>query len=103
VEKLIRNGQVQLTTAWLTDTKAWSRIYFAGYEGCAFSPNPYRFEPSESLFGSYEFDSLQNKLQVVFYNDTLRATVSNRTTETMRLQGVLGRDTLDMQLARLRR
>lgn len=104
VEKLIRNGQVQPATAWLTDRKAWSRVYFAGYEGCAFSPNPYRFEPSESLLGSYEFDSLQNKLQIAFYsNDTLRATISNRTPEAMRLQGVLGRDTLDMQLARLRR
>ena len=104
VEKLIRNGRVQPATAWLTDTKAWSRVYFAGYEGCAFSPNPYRFEPSESLLGSYEFDSLRNKLRVVFYSyDTLRATISNRTSKAMRLQGVVGRDTLDMQLARLRR
>ncbi|WP_223860888.1 hypothetical protein [Spirosoma validum] len=104
VEKLIRNGQVQPNTAWLTDMRAWSRVYFAGYEGCAFSPNPYRFEPSESLLGSYEFDSLQSKLQVAFYsNDTLRATISNRTSETMRLQGVLDRDTLDMQLTRVRR
>lgn len=104
VEKLIRNGRVQPPMAWLTDTKAWSRIYFAGYEGCVFSPNPYRFKSSESLFGSYEFDSLQNKLQVIFYpHDTLRATLSNRTAEAMRFQGVLGGDTLDMQLARLRR
>ena len=104
VENLMRNGQAQPTTAWLTDRRAWSRVYFAGYEGCAFSPNPYRFDPGESLMGSYEFDSLQNKLQVAFYShDTLWATVSNRTNETMRLQGVLGSDTLDMQLARLRR
>ena len=104
VEKLTRNGQVQPPTAWLTDTRAWSRVYFAGYEGCAFSPNPYRVERSESLFGSYEFDSVQNKLQVTFYSyDTLRATISNRTAEAMRLQGILGGDTLDMQLTRLRR
>ena len=104
VEKLIRNGQVQSATAWLTDNTAWSRIYFAGYEGCAFSPNPYRFEPSESLIGSYEFDSLQNTLQVNFYtHDTLRATISNRTTEAMRLHGIQGRDTLEIQLTRLRR
>ena len=104
VEKLIRNGRVQPATAWLTDTRAWSRVYFAGYESCAFSPNPYRFKRSESLLGSYEFDSLQNKLQVAFYSyDTLRATISNRTAEGMRLQGVLSGDTLDMQLARLHR
>lgn len=104
VEKLVRNGQVQPATAWLTDRAAWTRIYFAGYEGCIFSPNPYRFESGESLGGRYEFDSLQNKLQVAFYShDTLRATISNRTTEAMRLHGILGRDTLDMQLARLHR
>jgi hypothetical protein len=104
VEKLIRNGQVQPPTAWLTDTRAWSRIYFAGYEGCAFSPNPYRFEPSEGLMGSYEFDSQQNKLQVAFYSgDTLRARISQRTAEAMRLQGVVHYDTVDMQLIRLHR
>lgn len=103
VEKLIRNGQVQPATAWLTDNRAWSRIYFAGNEGCAFSPNPYRISSGESLFGGYEFDSLHNKLQVNFYTDTLRATLSHRTAETMQLQGVLGHDTLDIQLARLHR
>ncbi len=103
VEKLIRNGQAQPATAWLTDARAWSRIYFAGYEGCAFSPNPYRFIHNEGLFGSYAFDTLQNKLQVIFYsNDTLRATISRRTAKAMHLHGIMGRDTLDMQLARLR-
>ncbi|WP_020601908.1 hypothetical protein [Spirosoma spitsbergense] len=104
VEKLMRNGRAQPATAWLTDRKSWSRIYFAGYEECVFSPNPYRFDPSECLGGSYKFDSLDNKLQVAFYSDdTLRATISNRTAETMRLKGILYGDTLDMQLARLHR
>ena len=104
VKKLVRNGRVQPATAWLTDKTAWSRVYFAGYEGCAFSPNPYRFEPAESSMGSYEFDSLQNTLLIVFYpHDTLLATVKNRTAEAMLLQGILGRDTLEMQLTRLRR
>jgi len=104
VEKLIRNGRVQPATAWLMDNRAWSRVYFAGNAGCAFSPNPYRFDWGESLLGSYAFDSLHNRLQVNFYSgDTLRATLSNRTADAMRLQGVLGRDTLEMQLARLHR
>lgn len=104
VEKLVRNGQTQSPTAWLTDPKAWSRIYFAGQMGCAFNPNPYRFESWESQLGSYEFDSLRNKLQVAFYSrDTLRALVSNRTADAMRLQGILGRDTLDIHLSRILR
>ena len=71
--------------------------------GCAFSPNPYRFESWESQLGSYEFDSVQHKLQVAFSRDTLQAVISNRTVDTVRLQGVLGYDTLDMHLLRIRR
>ena len=104
VEKLVRNGQVQSSTAWLTDSRAWNRIYFAGITGCAFTPNPYRFESWEGRLGSYEFDSLRNRLQVAFYSrDTLRALVSNRTADAMRLQGILGRDTLDIHLSRILR
>lgn len=104
VEKLVRNGQTQSATAWLTNSKAWSRVYFAGQMGCAFSPNPYRFESWEGQLGSYEFDSLQNKLQVAFYSrDTLQALISHRTGDMMSLQGVLGHDTLVMQLSRIHR
>ncbi|WP_228724175.1 hypothetical protein [Spirosoma sp. KUDC1026] len=110
VETMVRNGKVVPSNAWLTDTTAWNRVYFAGWQGCAFSPNPYRYEPTESLRGAYEFDSLKNSLQVLVYTgqkdpkaaDTLRATISNRTAKTMRLRSVFRRDTLDMQLARLR-
>lgn len=104
IEKLVRNGQTPMSTAWLTDTKAWNRIYFAGSEGCAFSPNPFRFEASVSMLGTYKFDNQRKKLEVMFYNqDTLQAQVSNMTTDAMRIQGILGKDTLDMQLTRLQR
>jgi len=110
VETMVRNGQVLSGDAWLKDTTAWNRVYFAGWQGCAFSPNPYRYKPAESLRGAYEFDSLKNSLQVVVQSnqkdpksvDTLRATISNRTAKTMRLYGVYRKDTVDMQLARLR-
>lgn len=110
VEQFSRNGQPLPANAWLTDTTAWNRVYFAGWQGCAFSPNPYRYRPNESLRGDYEFDSLKNSLRIVVRNpktmktktDTLRATLSNRTAKTMRFRGILRGDTLDMQLARLR-
>lgn len=102
VEKLTRNGRLQPTTAWLTDSRAWSRVYFSGAQGCAFSPNPYRFDRSESLVGRYQFDDRHNQLEVTFYSrDTLRARVRHRTTNALQLQGILGRDTLSIQLARL--
>ncbi len=109
VERFTRNGQVVPTTAWLTDTTAWNRVYFAGWQGVAFSPNPYRYKPAESLRGSYEFDSLKNTLQMLVYRsdksktpDTVRAVFSQRSTKAMRLRGVWWGDTVDMQLARLR-
>ncbi len=106
VEKLIRNGQELPANAWLSDTTAWNRLYFAGRYGCVFSPNPYRYKPAESLRGDYEFDGRKNRLQVVFYgkkkDDTLRASVSERTAKTLRLRGILRGDTLDLRLVRLK-
>lgn len=108
VEKLMRNGQEIPATAWLTDTLAWNRLYFSQGNTCAFSPNPYRYKPAESFKGEYLFDSTKNSLQVVFYRDndklkdTLRATVGQRTANAMKLHGVIWKDTLDMQLAKLK-
>lgn len=109
VEKLTRNSRVIPANAWLTDTTAWKRIYLAGWQGCAFSPNPFRYNPEESLRGNYTFDSLTNSLRLMLYRssqtnvpDTLRATLTNRTHSAMHLRGVWLGDTLEMQLARLR-
>jgi hypothetical protein len=110
VEKLIRNNQPVEPVAWLTDTKAWNKVYFAGWNGCAFSPNPYRYKPDESLTGSYEFDSLKNNIRFIYQNknradrrtDTTVITVRERTAKTMQLHFVMARDTIEMQLARLR-
>lgn len=109
VEKYTRNGQVLPSDAWLTDTTAWNRVYFAGWQGVVFSPNPYRYRPTESLRGKYEFDSTRNTLLLTMYRsdqdkvpDTVRATVRDRTPKSMRIQGILYRDTVDLQLTRLR-
>jgi hypothetical protein len=109
VERFARNGQVLPANAWLTDTTAWNRVYFSGWQGCALSANPYRYDPTEGLRGHYDFDSTKHTLQFVVgpaaktnRSDTIRATLSNQTAKTMRLRGMWRGDTLDMQLARLR-
>lgn len=109
VERLSRNGRLMAPTAWMTDTTAWNRVYFAGWQGVAFSPNPYRYKPAESLRGNYEFDSTKNTVRIITTipnqskkPDTLLATLSERTPKAMRLRGIWWGDTLDMQLARLR-
>ena len=109
VEKLTRNGRVIPANAWLTDTTAWSRVYLADWQGVVFSPNSYRYQPKESWKGNYTFDSAKNTLQLLMYAsdtakvpDTVRATVTNRTAKSMRLQTIASHDTLDMELTRLR-
>ncbi|RYF71590.1 MAG: hypothetical protein EOO39_13690 [Cytophagaceae bacterium] len=111
VAQFTRNGKMIPASAWLTDTTAWNRVYFAGMQGCAFSPNPYRYNATESMRGTYEFDSLKNKLQVVKHlpmgsdatsDDTLLLTISQRTKKSMQLSGIIDGDTVNMKLARLR-
>lgn len=107
VETLTRNGQKISDCAWLSDTTAWNRLYFTGKTECAFSANPYRYRPQESWRGAYQYDSVTNRLQVVFQGrgqvrDTLQATIQKRMAGSMQLQGTIGEDTLAMQLARLR-
>lgn len=107
VKTLSRNRQEIPRRAWLTDTMAWNRIYFTGRKSCAFSPNPYRYRAVESWRGDYHYDSVANRLQVVFeggstVKDTLQATIHNRVAGSMQLQGILRGDTLAMELARLR-
>lgn len=110
VEQLLKNRQPVTDTAWLNDSMAWNKVYFSGWNGAAFSPNPYRYLPAESLRGSYEFDSLKNNIKFVFQNpskkgakeDTLDISVTNRTQKSMHLHFVMSSDTMDLQLARLR-
>ncbi len=109
VVNMARNGQMLQSDAWLADTTAYNRIYFAGWYGCVFSPNPYRYRPAESLRGTYKFDSTKNTLRLMIFQsdtakvpDTIQLAVSNRTAKSMRLQGVFYRDTVDMSLVRLR-
>ncbi len=110
VERLTRNGKVFTPTAWLTDSTVWNRVYFAGdRHEVAFSPNPYRYKPAESLRGNYEFNNTKNTVRLMLYPsdkakapDTLQAILSERTHKAMRLWGVWWGDTVTMQLARLR-
>ncbi len=108
VDSLSRNGKIVPTTSWQTDTTAWNRVYFAGWQGCAFSPNPYRYKPSESWRGDYTFDSTTNRLIIFFERnggqsyDTMQAALADRTAKSMLLQGKLRHDTFAMKLTRLR-
>jgi hypothetical protein len=91
VDSLSRNGKPIARDAWREDSLAWKRIYFAGRHGCAFSPNPYRYESGEGLYGTYEFDAGRHRLEAI-----LKSTNGDK--DTVNLQAVsIGDSVLNLQ------
>ncbi|MBC8112401.1 MAG: hypothetical protein H7Y04_15210 [Verrucomicrobia bacterium] len=109
VKKFVRNKEIVSASAWLQDTTVISRVYFSGFFGCAFSPNPQLYRPKQALRGDYEFDKKNNKLKFKYWTassekpDSLLATISNRTDKSMVLEGILRKDTIHLELAKLER
>jgi hypothetical protein len=108
VTKFIRNDSLLPADAWIKDRHVFTKVYFSGLYGCAFSPNPYVYDATMSLQGQYSFDSQQSRLQFIYYSgnrqpDTLQALVSGLTSNSMNLEGVLNKDTLRMELVKIDR
>jgi hypothetical protein len=108
VEKFIRNDSLLPADAWMKERHVFTKVYFSGLYGCAFSTNPYVYDATMSLQGQYSFDSQQSLLQFMYYTgnrypDTLRALVSGLTSNSMNLEGVLNEDTLRMELVKIYR
>ncbi len=108
VDTLIKNGDTLPKNAWQTDTTAWTKIYFDGVYGCAFCPNPYKYIPKQSMRGSYTYDTTAHTLVASFeddkkHADTLKATISQLTTKSMVIKGILAKDTIVLNLSRVER
>lgn len=108
VKKFIRNGDMVPTDAWQKDPTVVARIYFAR-GSCTFSPNPQVYQWQQALRGSYTFDPKTNRLAFTYYTafsekpDSLIATLSQRTINSMVLEGILRKDTIRLELTRLER
>ena len=108
VEKFTRNGTLLPADAWLKDRYVFSKVYFSGMYGCAFSSNPYAYISDQSLQGQYSFDPKKGALQFIYYSgnrqaDTLQAHISGLTSDAMNLEGILNNDTLQMKLVKIDR
>jgi hypothetical protein len=109
VKKLIRNNKAVLLENWQQDTTIISRIYFSMDKSCAFSPNPHVYRWKQALRGDYEFNEKNNKLKFNYWlegskePDSMLATISNRTDKSMVLEGILRKDTIRLELAKLDR
>ncbi len=109
VDSFKRNEHLMPADAWVRDSTVFSKVYFSGPQGCAFSPNPYRYKPKESLRGDYQFDEKNKQLDVVYYYgphedivDSVTYAVTDHTPDHMTLKGIWNRDTLEMKLSRVR-
>ncbi|MDJ1471475.1 hypothetical protein QNI19_27330 [Cytophagaceae bacterium DM2B3-1] len=107
VRKFVRNGQVASANAWQQDSTIVSRIYFF-METCDFSPSPEVYNPVHGLHGLYTFDPKTNHLLIRYPNiftgqDSIAATLSQRTSQSMVLDYTFNNDTLHLELSRLER
>jgi hypothetical protein len=106
VDRMIRNGDTLQANAWVTDSTAWSTVYIEEHNTLALCPNPYMFEKGKSQMMSYKYDSARHRMQLVLAKnrkDSAFLQVSGYDGRKMRWSGVIGDDTVSMQLSRARR
>ena len=104
VEKSSINGKEIPPNAWQTDSSTWATIYFfnAGY--CAIGSNPYYFDRTKKNFGEYSFDKSKHLLNIYFLKtkDSLHASIDFLTANEMLVKGLLGKDTINLQLTKVK-
>ena len=104
VEQSSVNGKRIPPDAWQNDSTAWATIYFfsAGY--CAIGSNPYYFDRTKRNLGEYSFDKSKHLLNIYFFKtkDSLNAVIDSFGSNKMHIKGLLGRDTIDLQLRKVK-
>jgi hypothetical protein len=104
VEQSSINGKGIPPNAWQTDSTIWATIYFfnAGY--CAIGSNPYYFDRTKRDLGEYSFDKSKHLLLIYFFNtkDSHNAVIDSFSFNKMHIKGLLGRDTIDLQLRKVK-
>jgi hypothetical protein len=109
VGRLIRNGDTLGENAWLKDTAAWTTLYMEDGGDVAFCPNPYVYDDDKSVWASYQYDSAQHRLQLIFTgrspkkDDTVIAAISHYDGSKMQVNGVIGKDSLVFLLTKAKK
>ncbi len=85
------------------DTR-WGAIYFFGPGYCAVSANANYFDRANATFGRYQLDTSKHFLGVYFLhtNDSLRASIDFIDARNAVVKGVLGKDSVSMELRRVK-
>ncbi len=97
VVSLQKNGVAAKPDTWLTDSLAWSNVYFEENARMAFCANPYFFEDKRATYSHYDFDTLKKTLTFTTWisdkkTDTSVVKVLSYTPHELSWQGKFGKD-----------
>jgi hypothetical protein len=104
VEQSSINGKKIPLNAWQTDSGVWATIYFYNARYCAIGSNPYYYDRTKRNVGEYSIDIIKHSLDIYFYNtkDSLHALIELPAANTMLVKGLLGRESVILELRRVK-
>ncbi|HEY4108393.1 hypothetical protein [Puia sp.] len=106
VDLLVRNRDTVGPDAWLANSGAWRTVYIEHSHQLHFCPNPYIYEKARCLDAGFFYNPAKKQLQLFFpgdnsHADTATETVSHYDGSHMHWEGMLGGDTVQLQLSRV--
>lgn len=104
VQTAVINGKEIASNAWQTNAATWASIYFFSSRYCAIASNPYFFDRTKPNYAEYHFNQKGHSLSMYVLNtkDSLRATIDFPSINKMLLKGLLGKDSIQLQLWRVK-
>jgi len=105
VQAAVINGKEVAPDAWQTNAGTWASIYFFSSRYCAIASNPYFFDRSKPKYAQYQFNKSGHWLTLYLLHptDTLRASIDFPSPNKAVLHGLLGKDSIQFQLYRVKR
>jgi hypothetical protein len=104
VEPSFIGGKAILPHTRGSDPGGWGAIYFFGRGYCAISSNAYYYDRNTTNFGKYSLDTSGHFLRIYFLNtkDSLQAGINFINAHTILVKGLLGKDSVSMELTRVK-
>lgn len=106
IVSLQKNGVPVKDGAWLTDSTAWSNVYFETYGSAVFCANPYVFDQTRVTWTRYKLDTAKKTLTFDTRvsekkHDTTIAKLIAYSAKTVEWQGRFGKDTMQVKMERV--
>ena len=103
VVSLQKNGDTLKPNAWITDSLAWSNVYFEENARVAFCANPYFFDDKRATYSRFTLDTVKKTLTFTTWisdkkRDTSVAKLLSYTPKELSGQGKFGKDSFLVKL-----